>query len=153
MPQSGNPTQEELEERREMFAPSCFWAHNGYSRSRRNAAKTALEVAAEIGDMESLEIVMDHHPDVSFWTAPSQQEVRDSSNHSSLSTANPLTVAIQGGHTQVIQRLLQADFNPNIYQSSTPTIAVTPLMATAMLNNHDAGVRYFELLVKKSKHP
>ena len=26
MPQSGNPTQEELEERREMFAPSCFWA-------------------------------------------------------------------------------------------------------------------------------
>jgi ankyrin repeat protein len=103
--------------------------------------------------MESLERVMDHHPDVSFWTAPNQQEVRDSPRHSSLSTANPLTVAIQGSHTQVIQRLLQADFNPNIYQSSTPTIAVTPLMATAMLGNHDAGVRYFELLVKESKHP
>jgi ankyrin repeat protein len=103
--------------------------------------------------MESLERVMDHHPDVSFWTAPNQQEVRDSPRHSSLSTANPLTVAIQESHTQVIQRLLQADFNPNIYQSSTPTVAVTPLMATAMLGNHDAGVRYFELLVKESKHP
>ena len=153
MPQSGNPTQEELEERREMFAPSCFWGHNGYSRSRQNAAKTALEVAAEVGDMESLERVMHYHPDISFWTAPNQQAVRNSPRHSSLSTANPLTIAIQGSHTQVIQRLLQADFNPNIYQSSTPTVAVTPLMATAMLNSHDAGLCYFELLVKESKHP
>lgn len=153
IPQSGNPVLEELEERRKMFAPSCFWAHNGYSRSRQNAAKTALEVSAEVGEMASLETVMDHHPDISFWTAPNQQEVRDLPRHLSLSTANPLTVAIQRSHTQVIHRLLQADFNPNVYQSSTSTIAVTPLMATAMLNNHDAGVRYFELLIKEFKHP
>lgn len=153
LPQCGTPTQEELEERREMFAPSHFWAQTGYPRKRQNGARTALEVAAESGDLEIIERLMDCRPDVSFWTAPYQLVAADPPIHSSLSTNNPLTVAIQEGHVQVIEKLLSHGFNPNTYQASTPTTCVTPLMATAMLKNQDVGIRCFDILVHQSKHP
>jgi ankyrin repeat protein len=151
--QSGIPTQEELEKRREMFAPFQFWAQNIYCPSRQNEAQTALEGAAEASEFNVLERLMDRRPDISFWTAPKQLAVLETPTHSSLSTANPLIIAIQKGHTHVIRRLLSAGFNPNIYQSSTPRSCVTPLMVTAMLRDWDFGVRCFDVIVQHSKHP
>ena len=93
LPQCGTPTQEEMRAQGDVCSFTLL-SPRSISSGKAAEARTALEVAAESGDLEIIERLMHYSPDISFRTTPYQLGVSDTSSHSSLSTINPLTIAI-----------------------------------------------------------
>ncbi|KAK2765141.1 hypothetical protein FQN54_008840 [Arachnomyces sp. PD_36] len=142
--------------------PVRFWSDEGFPYSRPGFPQnmdacpiTALEAAAESGDLGILEEIASAQPDMSHWASPngSVQEVPEPPTHSSLATSSPLHRAIRHGHLHILQRLLQLRLNPNIFPAATPTCAITPLIATITDSGPDGpNMAAFDLIFRESFH-
>ena len=83
------------------------------------------------GSFEILDLILDAHPDVTWWLADSSAcSIRVPPLHSFLSTSTPIHAVIEAGHNNILMYLLDKSFNPNTIPLSTINQRISPLMST-----------------------
>lgn len=152
-------TLEELDERRNGFPR--FWTEPNVpgQRLRTERALTALEIAAQVGDVESLDILRAAGADESAWVQEvsldeSQFQVDDAEwPISYLSTSSPVHEALAAGQQCMLRHLLSVcGYSPNYRPYSAPTVALPPLSyVIARCNLDNPGVQ--KCLVDLLSHP
>jgi hypothetical protein len=152
-------TSEELDERCHGFPR--FWTEPNVpgQRLRMERALTALEVAAQVGDVESLDILRAAGADESAWVREvsldeKQFQIDEAEwSLSYLSTSSPVHEAIAAGQQSMLRHLLSTSgYSPNYRPYAAPTVALPPLSyAIARCNLSDPGVQ--KCLVDLLSHP
>ena len=138
-------TQEEIEE-----GPARFWSGKGFpplSFGAKNAAMTAVEMAARKGSIEGLRATIAAGADISFWVSspPLPPLVL---SHSALSISSPLHAAIEERHIEMLKELLKRGFDPNLLPFRATISCLSPLMTA--LACQPPNTEAYELLLS---HP
>ncbi|KAJ5440048.1 uncharacterized protein N7458_011046 [Penicillium daleae] len=149
----------ELDERCHGFPR--FWTEPNVpgQRLRMEKAFTALEVAAQVGDVECLDILRAAGADESAWVQEvsldeKQIQMDDAEwSISFLSTSSPVHEAITAGQQSMLRHLLSTcGYSPNYRSYAAPTVALPPLSyAIARCDLNDPGVQ--RCLVDLLSHP
>ena len=114
-------------------------------------APTALETAAMTGSLEILELILDAHPDITWWLGHSTAcSLPAYPLYSFLSTPTPIHAAIKVGHNDILMYLLDKGFNPNTLPLSTISQCISPLMATIVCCE-PPNLEVFDLLLSYSE--
>ncbi|KAJ5390809.1 uncharacterized protein N7496_001877 [Penicillium cataractarum] len=152
-------TQAELDERSYGFPR--FWTEPNVpgQRLQMEKALTALEVAAQVGDVESLDMLRAAGADETAWVKEvsldeKQFQLDDAEwSVSYLSTSSPVHEAIAAGQQSMLRHLLSTcGYSPNYRPYAAPTVALPPLSyAIARCNPSDPGVQ--RCIVDLLSHP
>jgi ankyrin repeat protein len=152
-------TLEELDERSHGFPR--FWTEPNVpgQRLRMERALTALEVAAQAGDVECLDILRAAGADEFAWVREvsldgKQFQIDEAKwSLSYLSMSSPVHEAIAAGQQSMLRHLLSTcGYSPNYRPYAAPTVALPPLSyAIARCNLTDPGVQ--KCLVDLLSHP
>ncbi|KAF7154936.1 hypothetical protein CNMCM5623_003194 [Aspergillus felis] len=152
-------TAAEIEERRGGFPR--FWTEPNVpaQRLRMNAALTALEVAAAMGDVSGLDALRAAGADESAWfTEEEEGEMVELSEEageapSALSTSSPVHQALQAGQVDMLRHLLaRCGYSPNYRPRAAPTVALPPAsFGIARCDLGNPGVQ--QCLVELLAHP
>lgn len=132
-PQTVPLTAEEVEARRSMRA-RCWTEASIPASGPGVEAMTALEAAAVIGDIESIDKLLEAGADTAARTLPYDSIPFDASV-SYFSTSTPLQRAIEHNQLATIEDLLNLGFSPNIYPLASITCTLTPAMTAIATQN------------------
>ncbi|KDR68412.1 hypothetical protein GALMADRAFT_257111 [Galerina marginata CBS 339.88] len=130
-PQISSLTAREIVARRKTF--SRFWTEPDLPTFHfaSEPARTALEVAASIGDIPLFDQMRAANPDESWWTSTQMQsQLPGTLTHSSLSVSSPIHEAIISQHQGMLRHLLSIGYSPNILPLAAPTCCFPPHMAS-----------------------
>jgi len=120
-------TTDEIAARRKVV--SRFWSEPDLPalRIRPRPARTALETAASVGDVELFDQVRTAGPDVSWWVIdPTPHDLPANITHSVLCTSSPCHEAIMTGKTEMLRHLLGLGYSPNVLPLAAPTRCFPP---------------------------
>ena len=151
IPQTAPLTANEIAARRKVF--SRFWSEPELptQRFRSLPARTALETAASIGDVQLFDQVRAPGPDESWWIAdPTPNQLPDTLTQSALCTSSPCHEAIISGKTNMLRHLLALGYSPNILPLAAPTCCFPPhMMAIAFCN--PPNLEAYDVLAQNAK--
>ncbi|KAL5355056.1 hypothetical protein BJX96DRAFT_1182 [Aspergillus floccosus] len=161
-------TEAELDERRRGFPR--FWTEPDVPGQGLRMPKplTSLEVAAELGNLEMIDILRAAGAEESAWLQPAATatendveqlfDIQDEDDvpFSALSTSSPVHEAITAGRVIMLRHLLStcgySPNSPNYCSRAAPTVALPPLSyAIARCDLNDPGVQ--RCLVDLFSHP
>jgi len=151
VPQTAPLTAQEVAARRKVF--SRFWSEHELPtlRFRSTPARTALEIATSIGDVQLFDQVRDAGPDESWWVIdPTPQELPDTLTHSVLCTSSPCHEAIIARKNNMLEHLLALGYSPNILPLAAPTWCLSPNM-TAIASCNPPNIEGYNILTQNVK--
>ena len=151
IPQTAPLTTNEVAARRKVF--SRFWSEHQLptQKFRSTPARTALETAASVGDVQLFDQVRDAGPDESWWLIdPTPHKLPDTLTHSVLCTSSPCHEAIIAGKNNMLQHLLALGYSPNILPLAAPTWCLSPHM-TAIAFCGPPNVEAYDILAQNAK--
>jgi hypothetical protein len=144
-------TASEIAARRKVF--SRFWSEHDLptQRFRSLPARTALETAASVGDVQLFDQVRAAGPDESWWIIdPTPHKLPDTLTHSVLCTSSPCHEAITAGKSNMLQHLLALGYSPNILPLAAPTRCLPPHMAAIAFCN-PPNLEAYDILAHNAK--
>ena len=151
IPQTAPLTANEIAARRKVF--SRFWSEPELPTQRFGSlpARTALETAASIGDVQLFDQVRAPGPDESWWIAdPTPNQLPDTLTQSALCTSSPCHEAIISGKTNMLRHLLALGYSPNILPLAAPTRCLSPHM-TAIAFCDPPNLEAYGILAQNAK--
>ncbi|PVH77523.1 hypothetical protein DL98DRAFT_534637 [Cadophora sp. DSE1049] len=125
-------TEEELDFRSRCVSP--FWMLSDATKVDyfpSGVEMHALVLAAKLRSTEIVDMLLDAGSDVSEWMLE-QGEQTTTNAASSLAISNPLAAALETSNMPMISHLLSQGFNPNYIPTSTPSMALTPVMMSLL---------------------
>jgi ankyrin repeat protein len=151
IPQTSPLTPFEIASRRKVF--SRFWSEHDLptQRFRSGPARTALEVAATVGNVQLFDQVRAAGPDDSWWLLnPTPENLPDTLTHSALSTSSPIHEAIIAGKTNMLNHLLSLGYSPNMRPIAAPTRCLSPHL-TAIASCDPPNLEAYDILAQFPK--
>ena len=151
IPQTAPLTTTEIATRRKVF--SRFWSEHELptQRFRSLPARTTLETAAHVGDVQLFDQVRAAGPDESWWMIdPTPNQLPDTLTHSVLCTSSPCHEAIVAGKNKMLQHLLALGYSPNILPLAAPTRCLSPHM-TAIAFCDPPNLEAYGILAQNAK--
>ena len=151
IPQTAPLTTTEIATRRKVF--SRFWSEHELptQRFRSLPARTTLETAAHVGDVQLFDQVRAAGPDESWWMIdPTPNQLPDTLTHSVLCTSSPCHEAIVAGKNKMLQHLLALGYSPNILPLAAPTCCFPPHM-TAIAFCNPPNLEAYDVLAQNAK--
>ena len=144
-------TANEIAARRKVF--SRFWSEHELPtlRFRSLPARTALETAAGVGDIQLFDQVRAARPDESWWIIdPTPHQLPDTLTHSVLCTSSPCHEAIVTRQNNLLRHLLTLGYSPNILPLAAPTRCFPPHM-TAIAFCNPPNLEAYDILARNAK--
>jgi hypothetical protein len=151
IPQTAPLTANEITARRKVV--SRFWSETELPTLsfRSLSARTALETAASVGDVQLFDQVRAAGPEESWWIVdPTLVQLPDILTHSALCTSSPCHEAIIAGKTSMLQHLLSLGYSPNILPLAAPTWCLPPHMAAIAFCN-PPNLEAYDILAHDTK--
>jgi len=151
IPQTAPLTAHEIATRRKAF--SRFWSESELptQRFRSLPARTTLETAASVGDVQLFDQVRAAGPDESWWMIdPTPDQLPETLTHSVLCTSSPCHEAIIAGKTNMLRHLLALGYSPNILPLAAPTRSFPPHM-TAIAFCNPPNLEAYDTLAQYAK--
>lgn len=146
--QHASLTDDEINERQQYRA--VFWAEVSIPPQLNTCFSMgpeplALEVAAETGDCDIVDVLLDAEPgpDIQAWMQE-YEEMPMESSVSYLSPATPLHTAIEKGNVHMVSHLLVKGFSANVFPLASITCCLNPTMATVVLTPEADRVAMYE---------
>lgn len=150
IPQTAPLTPDEIAVRRQVV--SRFWSEHALptQRFRSFPARTALETAASVGDVQLFDQVRAAGPNESWWFIdPTPDNLPDTPTHSALCVSSPCHEAIIARKTDMLRHLLSLGYSPNILPLAAPTRSLPPHI-TAIAFCDPPNLEAYDILVQ---HP
>ena len=150
IPQTTPLTATEIATRRKVF--SRFWSEYNFPMQRPSfPARTALETAANVGDVQLFDQVRAAGPDESWWKIdPTPSKLPETLTHSVLCTSSPCHEAIISGKNVMLRHLLALGYSPNILPLAAPTRCLSPHM-TAIAFCDPPNLEAYDILAQNNK--